>query len=204
MSVDLLLAQVDWCFAIGRAGNDLLQLLHAMSVFVTSWMHPEMRLYPERRYGGELKSERTHQVVKNTLVQQTLGLAALPELLVVVLKALPVVAELVEAVLVEVLQPVCKTLVSAVQFARCTLLPLQDSLAVRGRLHAGGASGNLPALLHAVQLAGAVGLGLAEHVVVIVGLASRADEEGGGQKRGGAGADLLDLGDVVGQRGGVD
>lgn len=70
-------------------------------------------------------------------------------------------------------------------------------------VHAGGASRNLAALLHAVQLTAAVGLGLAHHVVVIVGLAAGADEKGGTEEGRRAGSQLLDLGDVVGERGGV-
>lgn len=44
-------------------------------------------------------------------------------------------------------------------------------------VHAGGASGDLATLLQAVKLSLSVGLGLAHHVVVIVCLASCADEE---------------------------
>lgn len=71
-------------------------------------------------------------------------------------------------------------------------------------LHARRASGDLTAFLHALKLAPAVGLGLAHHVVIVVGLASRADEERGAEKGRRTGTELLDLGDVVGQRGGVD
>jgi hypothetical protein len=49
---------------------------------------------------------RTYQIVKHTLVQLPLGLAALPELLVVVLEALPVFPEFLKAVLVDVFDPV--------------------------------------------------------------------------------------------------
>lgn len=49
----------------------------------------------------------TYQVVKNTLVQRPLKLPALPELLVVVVEAFPVLAELGQAVLVDVVQPKC-------------------------------------------------------------------------------------------------
>ena len=66
-----------------------------------------------------------------------------------------------------------------------------------GDIHAGSASGNFAALLQAVQLALAIGLGLAHHVVVIVCLAACADEEGSGEQRCRTGADFLDLGNVV-------
>jgi len=71
-------------------------------------------------------------------------------------------------------------------------------------LHAGGTAGDLAALLHAVELAAAIGLGLAHHVVIVVGLAAGADEEGGAEEGRRAGSELLDLGDVGGQRGRVD
>lgn len=71
-------------------------------------------------------------------------------------------------------------------------------------IHACRTPGHLAALLHAVQLAAAVGLGLAHHVVIVVGLAARTDEVRGGKQRCRAGAELFDFGDVVGQRGGVD
>jgi hypothetical protein len=46
------------------------------------------------------------QVVENTLVQGPLELPALPKLLIVVVEALPVLAELYQAVLVHVIQSV--------------------------------------------------------------------------------------------------
>jgi hypothetical protein len=51
------------------------------------------------------KNTKTYQLVEHTLVQPPLLGPAVPELLVVVLKALPVGAELVEAVVVDVLDP---------------------------------------------------------------------------------------------------
>ena len=65
-------------------------------------------------------------------------------------------------------------------------------------IHAGSASGNLAALLQAVKLSLSIGLGLAHHVVVIVCLASCANEERGREQRSGTGTDFLDLWDVVG------
>lgn len=71
-------------------------------------------------------------------------------------------------------------------------------------IHAGSASGDFAALLQAVKLSLSIGLGLAHHVVVIVGLASCADKERGREEGSGTGTDFLDLGNVVGQRCGVD
>lgn len=70
-------------------------------------------------------------------------------------------------------------------------------------LHATRASGNPPALLQALELAPARIVRLALHKVVIVVLAAGADEEGGREEGGRRGADLLDLGDRVGEGGGV-
>lgn len=108
-----------------------------------------------------------------------------------VLEALPVAAELVKALLVDVADA-----------AKCQRFLL--GARIRAALHARRTSGDLATLLHALKLSPAVGLGLAHHVVIVVGLASRADEERGAEKRGRTGSELLDLGDVVGQRGGVD
>lgn len=71
-------------------------------------------------------------------------------------------------------------------------------------IHARRAPRHLAAFLHTIQLAPAAGLGLAHHVVIVVGLAPGADEEGGAEEGRRAGAELFDLGDVVGKRGGVD
>jgi hypothetical protein len=49
---------------------------------------------------------RTHQGLKDTLVQHALSGAALPQLLVVGIEARPVAAELLEAVLVDVINAV--------------------------------------------------------------------------------------------------
>lgn len=55
------------------------------------------------RTSGSGRKAGTYQVVKDTLVELPLGWAALPKLLVVVIKARPVFAELRETVLVDVL-----------------------------------------------------------------------------------------------------
>lgn len=70
-------------------------------------------------------------------------------------------------------------------------------------VHAPRASGNPPALLQALELAPARIVRLALHKVVIVVLAAGADEEGGREEGSRRGADLLDLGDRVGEGGGV-
>jgi hypothetical protein len=77
-------------------------------------------------------------------------------------------------------------------------------LAFRELVHASSTSGDFATLLHAVKLAAAGRLGLAHHVVIVVVLASRSNEVGGTEQRRRTGSELLDLGDVIGQRGGVD
>ncbi|KAH9832764.1 hypothetical protein Tdes44962_MAKER00244 [Teratosphaeria destructans] len=85
------------------------------------------------------------------------------------------------------------------------MLPeLLQTIPVHVLQHTRRAPRHLPALGQALGLALAVGLGLAEHEVVIVRFAAGADEEAGGEERGGGGADLGDLGDAVGEGCGVD
>lgn len=71
------------------------------------------------------------------------------------------------------------------------------SRAKEGVVHARSTSCNLPALLHALQLPPPIGLGLADHVVVIIRLASCTDEEGSAEQWCRTGSDLWDFGDVV-------
>jgi hypothetical protein len=95
--VDLALALVDRNLICRRTGYLLLKFL-----CVCQHMHPNRTsLRASRRL-----SLATYQVVENALVQRPLELPALPKLLVVVVEALPVLAELCQAVLVDVLQPV--------------------------------------------------------------------------------------------------
>lgn len=114
------------------------------------------------------------QLLKNTRVQIPLRSPTLPKLLVVIIQALPVRPERVQALPVDILQ------------------------------HARRTARNLPSFLQTFRLALAVGLGFAVHEIIVVGFASCADEEGCGEERGGGGADLGDFGDGVGERSGVD
>ncbi len=87
-----------------------------------------------------------------------------------------------------------------------SLAPSQQYHTVHTRVcsHAGGTSRHLAALAHAFQFAAASRLGLADHVVVVEGLAASANEERRTQQRAGTAANLLDLGNVIGQRRQVD
>lgn len=71
-------------------------------------------------------------------------------------------------------------------------------------VHTLGAAGYPSSLLQAVQFSLAGVLGLALHVIIVVVAASCADEEGGRQQRRRGGTNLLDLGNVVRERRGVD
>ena len=108
-----------------------------------------------------------------------------------VLEALPVAAELVKTLLVDVTDA-----------ANCQRFFLPTK--TRVLLHARRTPGNLATLLHAFELSPAVGLSLAHHVIIVVGLASCTDKEGSAEKGRGTGSELLDLGDIVRQRGSVD
>jgi hypothetical protein len=119
-------------------------------------------------------SRADSQVLKYTFVQLPFRSTTLPQLLVVVVQALPVCPEHVQAALIDILN------------------------------HAGRTACDLATLLQALGLALAVGLRLAEHEVVIVGFAACTDEEAGGEKGSGRCADFLDLRDVVGERSGVN
>lgn len=175
----------------------------------------------------------TYQIVKHALVQRPLPPPTLPELLVVVVQALPVLAELVEAGLVNVFEAVrmgISTMHSRSKFstesrasARTATADWHNLLpASRPRtphpprkrtnrlggafqnLHATRTPRDLPSFSQAIHLALAVALVLAVHVVVIVGLAAGADEVTGAEQRGGRSTDLGDLWDMVGEGGSVD
>lgn len=75
---------------------------------------------------------------------------------------------------------------------------------VQENVHTLGAAGYPSSLRQAVQLSLAGVLGLALHVIIVVVAASCADEEGGRQQRRRGGTNLLDLGNVVRERRGVD
>lgn len=173
-SKDVALPQVDLLLASWRIRYHLLQFLVPLAKGFVSSRIP------------------TYQLVKHTLVQRPLVCPAVPQLLVVVLQALPMAAELLQAVVVDVLDPT--PLISAVSNLTLCI----------ANVHARGATSDLATLLHALKLSPAVRLSLAHHVVVIVSLASCADKERSAQKGSGGGAELLDLGDVIGQRSGVD
>lgn len=149
----------------------------------------------------------TYNLLKDTLVQLPLGRPALPELLVVVVEALPVLAELLEAGLVDVVETAKQSNGSAHTARLDGASGDREELAgvPRGvrNIHASCAAGDSPALLQALELALAGVLGLALHVVIVVVAAAGADEERCGQEGSGAGADLIDLGDRVGQGGGI-
>jgi hypothetical protein len=107
----------------------------------------------------------------------------LPQLVVVIVEALPVGAELLKAGLVDILEPVIEESAEGILTRSNTpssSRPSQNvSLNVATRyVHAPGAAGDSAALLQTLKLAPAGVLGLALHVVIVVVLAPGADEEG--------------------------
>lgn len=195
MCIDLALALVDRNLVFRRTGYLLLQLLYNLSAL------PVANAFYRLAMG--FRAWYSYQVVENALVQRPLELPALPELLVVVVEAFPVLAELCQAVLVHVVQSVI--LVRNDSFS-CTnsgsILPM--SLQSSGLyVHAGCASCDLATLPQAVQLSPSVRLRLALHVVIVVGLAAGSNEEACAHERGGRRSNLLDFGNGVRERSGV-
>lgn len=88
MGINLFCSEVDGDLVLGRIGNRLLEFLG-------------MRLAYAR--GRGIGSSKTHQVIVDALIEFPLSLSALPKLVVIVLKALPVLAKLFQAVLVDVI-----------------------------------------------------------------------------------------------------
>lgn len=155
----------------------------------------------------------TYHVLVNALVELPLSRAALPELLVAVVEAFPVLAELSEAVCVDVLdaRSVSVTTQNDSHWSnwrrnksRHACLAEKACSNVNIYVHARGAASDTTALLQAIHLAVAWLLGLALHVVIVVVAASGADEERRRQERSRASTDFLDRGDILGQRSGVD
>lgn len=110
------------------------------------------------------------QLLKNAVVQFHLRLPALEEVVVVVLQTLPVGVELFQAVGIDILD------------------------------HTGSATRNLPTLLQTLHLPSSISVGLALHVIIIVGSASVPDKERRASQRCRSSPYLLHLGDVIGHR----
>lgn len=120
-----------------------------------------------------------YQLVEDAVVEGHLGLAALEEVVVVVLEAVGVSLELVEAVGVNVLDAVRE---------RCqlaSLLPLRQlnrqpdcfpNAHWAKYIHASSAARHLAPLLQALELSAAVALVLALHIVVVECLAAVTNE----------------------------
>jgi hypothetical protein len=142
---------------------------------------------------------RTNQFLKNTAVQVHLGLTALPEPVVVVLQTLPVGVELLQAVCVDVLDPI-----PPARLATRSSIQLTQSVAQlhasRGIIHTSRTARNLAPLLQTLDLALSVGLVLALHVVIVERLASVPDEVRGTVQRRRRRPDLRYLGDALRER----
>jgi hypothetical protein len=143
--------------------------------------------------------ERTNQFLKNTAVQLHLGLAALPEPVIVVLQTLPVGIELLQAVCVDVLDPVPPNQLATRSVIQLTQLAPQLH-ASRRNIHTSRTSRNFAPLLKTLGLALPVRLVLALHVVIVERLASVPDEVRGTVQRRRRRSDLRYLGDALRER----
>lgn len=128
----------------------------------------------------------------------------MPQLHVVVLQTLPVRPKLRKAVLVDIGNAVNPKTPLAHASPRLQMYDHRSKGKLgREDIHRRSTSGNSPPLLQALKLSSSLCLMLAEHIVLIVGLASIADKERRRRKRGRGRANFLDLGNVVGQWGSV-
>ena len=71
-------------------------------------------------------------------------------------------------------------------------------------IHTSRTAGDFATLLETVQFSSAIGIGLALHVVIVIGTAAVSDKERCAHKGSGCGADFLDFGDVIWHRRRVD
>jgi hypothetical protein len=148
-----------------------------------------------------------YQLVEDAAVEGHLGLAALEEVVVVILEAVSVGLELVEAVGVDILDTVVRTI-----SVSCSAYPLRvTESAIRffpntlraKYIHASSAARHLAPLLQALDLPAAISLVLALHEIVVESLAAVANEVRRTAQECRGGANLLHLGDVVRHGGGV-
>lgn len=125
--------------------------------------------------------------------------------MVVVLQAVPVPSELFQTVLVDVCQPVHIRHISAIFPCAPYDLPHHSTGEnTRIYIHTLRTPRHFAALLQTVNLALAVGLGLALHEVIIVGLAASANEVCRAEQGSRGGANLLDFWDRRREGSGVD
>ena len=85
-----------------------------------------------------------------------------------------------------------------------TTLPLSPYQPSEHNSHTRRTSRDLSTLPHAIHFALSICVCLANHIVIIVGLASGTDEVGSAEERSGAGADFGHFGDRVGEGSGVN
>lgn len=132
---------------------------------------------------------RTDQLIKYTLIQIHLRFPAFEHVVVVVFEALPVGIELLQAVSVDILDPV------ECQFPYSP--KLKSFVWYIRYIHTSRTAGDFATLLETVQLSSAIGIGLALHVVIVIGTAAVSDKKRCAHKGSGCGADFLDFGDVI-------
>lgn len=139
------------------------------------------------------RQEKTHQLLKNTIVQFHLGPAAFPQVVVVVLQTLPVGSELLQAVGVDILDT-----------AQSQHFPNHQSTSDKSvDVHTSRTTSDLTTLLQTFQFPASIRLALALHVIVIECPAPISNEISCARQRRRRSSDLFDLGDIGGHRGGV-
>ena len=99
-------------FVLGSTGDTLLEALSRVSMHIAHCTVHE---------GNE--GRKTHQLVKNTAVQGHLGLSAFPQVLVVILETFPVGRKLLQAVGVDILDPVHTNIILALPFFTLFFFP---------------------------------------------------------------------------------
>lgn len=145
----------------------------------------------------------SYQLVEDAVVQGHLSLAALEEIVVVVLEAVGVGLELVKAVGVNVLDTVPRSVrcpAHSPELAGPIPFPINTG---KKYIHASSTARHLAPLLQALELSAAIGLVLALHVIVVESLAAVANEVRRTGQECRSSANLLHLGDVVRHGGGV-
>ena len=116
MSIQLLGSEMYGDFVLGSTGDTLLEALSRVSMHIAHCTVHE---------GNE--GRKTHQLVKNTAVQGHLGLSAFPQVLVVILETFPVGRKLLQAVGVDILDPVHTNIILALPFFTLFFSGKEDS-----------------------------------------------------------------------------
>ena len=148
----------------------------------------------------------TYQFVKNASIELPFLCSTMPHLLIMIVQALPMRTELLQAILVDVVDPSTSRhqlwsrspiVTNPLPFPHGLAIFYPEAVYEQAYLHAGCTSCRLSALPHAIYLTLPVGICLALHVIIVEGSTSRTDKKSSAEKGSRASADLFDLGDGV-------